>query len=109
MGHASSQPRGAARDPDDNSHVRWIPCEGNGACIVARIRHPRGLPRGAARVLARWVRRGSAAHPYAARVQDALTQQGSRLQHAVRADGTTFSLRTASHLNYRTCHFIPKQ
>ena len=76
-------------------HMRWDPGEGAGACIVAHIRHPRGMPHGAARMLARWVRRGSAAHPYAARVQDALTQQGSRLEHEVHADSSTFSLFTA--------------
>ena len=92
MGNAGSHGRAPSAS---TSHVRWVPSEETGTCIVAHIRHPRGLPRGAARMLAQWVRHGSAAHPYPARVQDALTRQGSRLDHAVRADSTTFSLCTA--------------
>ena len=66
-----------------------------GACVMARIRHPRGLPRGAARMLARWVRRGSQHYPTHTRVQEALTRHGSTLSCTVALDYTEFCVNTA--------------
>ena len=78
------------------SRLHWMSgLASAGACIVVKIRHPRGLPRGAARMLARWVRRGSASFPSRAHLQEALTRHGSTLDCSVKLDHTEFCVNTA--------------
>ena len=78
------------------SHINWVSgLAPAGACVVARVRHPRGLPRGAARMLARWVQHGSRRYPSSARVRDALTRHGSTLSCTDALDYTEFCVNTA--------------
>ena len=95
MGNAGSQ-RAAAAVEKEQSRINWVSgLAPAGACVLARVRHPRGLPRGAARMISRWVQRGSARFPSQMHVQEALAQHGSELACIHKLDYTEFCLNTS--------------
>ena len=78
------------------SRINWVGgLAPAGACVLARVRHPRGLPRGAARMISRWVQRGSARFPSSMHVQEALTRHGSEFACTHALDYTEFCVNTS--------------